>query len=189
MTSAISSILVSSINIACPSSKKYNKELSEQLSELMPKYDINTPKRQAMFIAQCLHESGGFKYMKELWGPTSWQEKYEGHKGLGNTQPGDGKKFCGRGLIQLTGRFNYQAFSDWAKDPSIMSNPEIVETPKYAVLSAIWFWTKNNLNKFADSDDIKGCTRAVNGKAMLGLDERAHYYHSLLNNISTTSNS
>jgi len=145
-------------------------------NELLPQYELNTINRQAMFLAQTLHETAGFKFLREIWGNTKWQVKYEGHKGLGNIHPGDGKKFLGRGLIQLTGRFNYQAFSDWLKDPEIMTHPEIVETPSFAVLSAIWFWQKNKLNKFADSDNIEGCTRVVNGTKMLGLEERKKYY-------------
>lgn len=163
------------LKFICPSIKEpeYWASLMEGVLE---SYEINTVNRKAMFLAQCLHESGGFKFLKEIWGPTAWQIKYEGHKGLGNTQPGDGKKFMGRGLIQLTGRANYQAFSDWIKMPDVMNHPEQVEEKSMALLSAIWFWSKNNLNKFADSDNIEGCTKAVNGSKMLGLEERKQYY-------------
>jgi len=147
----------------------------EDLNTCFAKYEINTVNRQAMFLAQCLHESGGFRFTKEIWGPTIWQVKYENHKGLGNAQPGDGKKFMGRGLIQVTGRHNYTKFSTWIGDATILEQPELLET-KYAIYSAIWFWTTNKLNKFADADDIQGCTRAVNGKAMLGLAERTRFY-------------
>lgn len=159
----------------CPTVKDANN-WAAVMTDLLESYDINTVNRQAMFLAQCLHETGGFKFLKELWGPTKWQEKYEGHKGLGNTQPGDGKKFLGRGFIQCTGRTNYQAFSDWVKDPSIMEDPSQLSLGNYAVLSAIWFWQKNNLNKFADADNIEGCTRVINGPGMLGLEERKRYY-------------
>jgi putative chitinase len=145
------------------------------LNTCFVKYDISTPSRQAMFLAQCLHESGGFRYTKEIWGPTIWQTKYEAHKGLGNTQPGDGKKFMGRGLIQVTGRYNYTKLSAWIGDPEIITKPELLET-KYAVLSAVWFWTTNKLNKFADANNIEACTKAVNGPGMLGLAERTRYY-------------
>lgn len=167
------------------SSAKHLDELVPALEKHMADHDMTTPARQAMFIAQCLHESAGFRYMREIWGPTKWQDKYEGHVGLGNTQTGDGKKFMGRGLIQLTGRKNYQAFADWCGRPEIMDTPELVEQPDLAVLSAIWYWSKNDLNRFADANDIQGCTRAVNGKAMLGLEERTKYYNTLLNALQS----
>ena len=156
------------------------------LEKCMDLYDMNTPQRKAMFIAQLLLESGGFKYRKEIWGntPTVWQAKYEGHLGLGNTQPGDGKKFLGRGFIQLTGRKNYTAFAKWISDPTILDTPEKVERVDYAVLSAIWYWTNNKLNDYADKDDIKGCTRAVNGSKMLGLQERTKYWEYLLQSLN-----
>lgn len=149
------------------------------LNEAFEKYNFNSPYRQEMFLAQCLHESMGFIYMREVWGPTKWQLAYEGHVGLGNTKPGDGKLFMGRGLIETTGRHNYQLFSDWIDDPIIMQNPQLLEGPKYAVLSAVYFWVKNNLNRFADADDIAGCTKIVNGPHMLGLEERTKYYVAL----------
>ena len=147
------------------------------LNKAFQDHDMTTVDRQAMFLAQCLHESMGFKFTREIWGPTTWQLKYEGHVGLGNIHEGDGKLFMGRGLIQLTGRANYQAFANWIGDQSIMSNPQIVEGTNYAVLSAIFFWTKNKLNVFADANDIVGCTRRVNGINMLGLEERTDLYH------------
>lgn len=154
------------------------------LSTYLNKYQIDTPSRQAMFIAQLLHESAGFKYTKEIWGPSTWQVKYEGNIKLGNINPGDGKKFMGRGLIQLTGRNNYKKFSDWIHDASIMEHPERVEQADYAVLSAIWFWDSNSLNKFADINDIQGCTKAVNGSKMLGLEERTKYYNIILQQLT-----
>ncbi len=148
------------------------------LTELLPKYEINTIQRQAMFLAQCLHESAGFKYVKEIWGPNKWQLKYEGHKGLGNTQPGDGRRYMGRGLIQVTGRTNVTAFANWVGDKTIIDDPSIIEQKNNAVLSAIWFWTINKLNHYADNDDIIGCTKKVNGSHMLGLEERTRYYET-----------
>jgi putative chitinase len=149
------------------------------LNEMFQKHSMTAPYEQEMFIAQLLHESAGFQFVKEIWGPTRWQKLYEGHKGLGNTRPGDGRFFSGRGLIQLTGRANYQLFANWVGDQLIMIHPEIVERPRYAVESAIWFWKKNKLKRFSDANDIVGCTRVVNGKKMLGLEERTHFYESL----------
>jgi putative chitinase len=148
------------------------------MSGVLEAYGIDTVNRQAMFLAQCLHETAGFKYLKEIWGnpPTIWQQRYEGHLGLGNNRIGDGKKFLGRGLIQCTGRKNYQAFADWMNDQSIMDRPEQLQEPGTALLSAIWFWTRNNLNACADEENIVKCTRIVNGSQMLGLEERKKYY-------------
>lgn len=170
-------ITVEKLKYICPTVK--SPELwAPVLNEYLPSYEINSINRTSMFLAQCLHETGGFKFLRELWGnpPTKWQVKYEGHKGLGNTQPGDGKKFLGRGLIQLTGRANYQAFADWLNDQDIMAHPEIVESPSFAVLSAIFFWARNKLNVHADNNDIEKCTRLINGPGMLGLEERKKYY-------------
>lgn len=176
--------LKDAILAASPSTKNIDLFCSI-LEQHMAKYNIDTPSRQAMFIAQLLHESASFRYTKEIWGPSVWQRKYEGHIGLGNILAGDGKRFLGRGLIQLTGRKNYKAFSEWIKDPDIMVHPEVVELPDYAVLSAIWYWTTNNLNRFADKNDIEGCTKAVNGAKMLGLAERKHFYELLLERLQS----
>ena len=113
----------------------------EWLNYYMSKYDIDTDKRIAAFIAQIGHESGQLKYSEEIASGAA----YEGRKDLGNTQKGDGKRFKGRGLIQITGRFNYTLISkDLGED--FISNPELLSTPKYAVQSACWFWNKNKLN-------------------------------------------
>lgn len=168
----------------CYPNIKYADIYCPILTEAFETYDMKTIDRQAMFLAQCLHESMGFFYSHEVWGPTKWQIAYEGHKGLGNVTPGDGKLFMGRGAIQLTGRANYQAFADWVGDQSIMTNPKMVEGSKYYILSAIWFWKKNNLNRFADANDIVGCTKKVNGPKMLGLKERTQYYEALKNELA-----
>jgi putative chitinase len=85
------------------------KEFLPHISAAMQQYDITTPARQCAFLAQIGHESGGLRYTKELWGPTPVQMRYEGRLELGNTEPGDGRRFMGRGLIQITGRANYRA--------------------------------------------------------------------------------
>lgn len=163
----------------CPSARNLDT-LVPEINDNCAKYDISTPNRLAMFVAQCLHETMGFRYLTEIWGPTSWQRKYEGNVGLGNTQPGDGHRFMGRGLIQLTGRSNYERFADWAGDQSIVATPEIVADPEYCVLAAVFFWSTNNLNAYADAEDIEGCTRRINGRQMLGLAERTKYYRALV---------
>ena len=123
------------------SSEANRKKYIEWLNYFMLEYDIDTDKRIAAFIAQIGHESGQLRYVEELASGAA----YEGRKDLGNTQKGDGKRFKGRGLIQITGRFNYALISkDLGED--FISNPELLSTPKYAVQSACWFWNKNKLN-------------------------------------------
>ncbi|MFM8332336.1 MAG: glycoside hydrolase family 19 protein [Candidatus Methylumidiphilus sp.] len=168
---------ISQLKAICPIVKNAD-DFVPALNDVFAQYEFNTPNRIAMFLAQCLHESGGFKYVREIWGPTAWQKKYEGHKGLGNTHPGDGHKYMGRGLIQVTGRANYTKFSEWLGEPDIIDQPQKLEEPKLAVLSAVWFWVSNDLNEYADKGDIEGCTRRVNGPKMLGLAERKKYYQA-----------
>jgi putative chitinase len=167
----------------------------EPLQETFEKYQINTPKRQACFIGQCMHESGGFKFLKEnlnysakalmnTW-PSRFPdmdtaEKYERqpekiankvYSGrMGNTEDGDGAKYIGRGLIQLTGKDNYMAFGE-AIGEDLVANPQLVEQPRYAALSAGWFWNKRGLNALADDMDITTLTVRING-GKIGIDDR-----------------
>jgi putative chitinase len=167
----------------------------EPLLETFEKYQINTPKRQACFIGQCMHESGGFKFLKEnlnysakalmaTW-PSRFPdmdtaEKYERqpekiankvYSGrMGNTEDGDGAKYIGRGLIQLTGKDNYKAFGE-AIGEDLVSNPQLVEQPRYAALSAGWFWNKRGLNALADAMDVTTMTVRING-GRIGIDDR-----------------
>jgi putative chitinase len=163
----------------------------------------------AAFIAQCAHESGGFMVLKEnlnykapslrklfsKYFPTdelaqqyaskpNKQEAianriYASRMGNGDESSGDGFRFCGRGLIQLTGRSNYQAFADSIevddKPLAINDVPEYLATFEGAAQSACWFWETNRLNRFADADDIKGLTKAING-GYIGLEDRIHHY-------------
>ena len=147
-------------------------ELGNKYKSLLAKYGITTPLRLAHFFSQIAHESGGFKYLAELGGK-SYFDKYEGRKDLGNTQKGDGYKFKGRGYIQVTGRANY---SEISKDLKIdfINNPELLEQEVNAMVSALWFWNKRKLNRFADLDDIKTITKKING-GYNGLKERQEY--------------
>ncbi len=121
-------------------------------------YEINTSKRENCFLAQVALECGEFRYLKEL----ASGEEYEGRLDLGNTEPGDGIKFKGRGLIQITGRANYQQISDdFGVD--FISNPELLETPQYATQSACWFWNIHGLNPLADIEDFVRITKRING--------------------------
>ena len=117
-------------------------------------FKVNTPDRQAAFLAQVGHESGQLRYSEEI----ASGKAYEGRKDLGNTNPGDGVKYKGRGLIQVTGRANYKLFDEWLHknnyltiNQSIIDNPELVSSnPEIAVLSAFWYWDLHKLNQLAD---------------------------------------
>jgi putative chitinase len=167
----------------------------EPLQETFEKYQINTPKRQACFIGQCMHESGGFKQLKEnlnysakalmnTW-PSRFPDMdtakkfernpekiagkvYNGR--MGNTSPEEAAAFIGRGLIQLTRKDNYKAFGD-AIGEDLVANPQLVEEPRYAALSAGWFFNKRNLNALADVMDITTMTIRING-GKIGIDDR-----------------
>jgi putative chitinase len=167
------------------------------LNDCFDKYAINTPQRQACFLAQVMHESGGFKLLQEnlnysaLGLMKTWPSRfpdmdtadkyahnpekiankvYAGR--MGNIEEGDGWKFHGRGLIQLTGRENYANFGHNAS-VDVLSNPDLLITPEYACLSAGWYWNKRNLNELADKTpmDIESITKKING-GTLGLEDR-----------------
>jgi putative chitinase len=185
----------------------YIDQWCSALNQLLPDYGIDTPQRVAAFLAQCAHESGNFVFLKENLNyraaslrkifPKYFPDDaianqyaslpnkaeaianriYANRMGNGPEESGDGYRYCGRGLIQLTGRNNYEAFAD-----SIESTPEEVseylQTFEGAVQSACWFWESNNLNQFADTDDIKTMTRRING-GFIGLEDRIkHYEHA-----------
>lgn len=140
--------------------------LYNKYKTLFSKYNINTPLRIAHFMAQIEHESAGFKHLKEL-GSYKYLDKYDTGslaKRLGNTpeDDDDGQKYCGRGYIQITGLYNYRQLSK-ATGIDFVKNPELLEKEPNAILSALWFWNKNNLNVFADKDDIKKITLRING--------------------------
>jgi putative chitinase len=128
------------------------------LNAAMEKFEITTPARQAAFLAQVAHESGSLKYVREI----ASGEAYEGRKDLGNTQPGDGKLFKGRGLIQITGRANYGEVGK-ALDFDFIKEPEKLEMPGAASMSAAWFWKSRGLNELADKGDFKRITIKING--------------------------
>lgn len=149
-------------------SDKTIEEFYLPLNRTMSLYNIFKGNRLNFFLAQIGHESGQLIYTKEL----ASGKAYEGRKDLGNTQPGDGVKFKGRGLIQLTGRFNYQELSkDFGVD--FVNNPELLETPEWASRSAGWFWDKKNLNLISDTGDFEKVTRTING-GLNGLADRRH---------------
>ena len=127
------------------------------LNSAMQEFHINSPIRQAAFLAQIAHESGELRYVKEIASGSA----YEGRKDLGNTQPGDGMKYKGRGLIQITGRNNY---ADCGKSLGVdlITNPELLETNDLACRSAAWFWASHGLNDLADKGDFERITKRIN---------------------------
>jgi putative chitinase len=177
----------------------------EALSNVLPEYEINTAERVAAFIAQCTHESGGFKRLKEnlnyRWESlrkvfpkyfttdelakeyAHKQEQianrvYGGRMGNGDESSGDGFRYCGRGLIQLTGKNNYTKFAE-SIGMAVEEVPALLETFEGAVKSACWFWRSNNLNQYADTGDILTMTKRING-GTIGLEDRIkHYNHAL----------
>lgn len=160
----------------------------DPLNDTFDEFSIDTMARQAAFLAQVAHESGGFRFVREI----ASGDAYEGAERLGNTQPGDGRRFKGRGLIQVTGRRNYGNCAHALGLP-LLEQPELLEEPLNAARSAGWFWTVGaglnlgraakaygvpvgvNLNDLADAGDFQGITLAVNG-GMNGSDDRlAHF--------------
>ena len=167
----------------------------DPLNETFQKYDISTPARQAFFIGQCAHESGNFRVLEEnlhysaaalmrVWSsrfpdmdtaekyannPEKIANKVYGGR-MGNVEDGDGWKYHGRGLIQLTGKDNY-ANCGSGLGVDLIDNPDMLITPEYAALSAGWFWHKRGLNSLADTQDLETMTKRING-GLLGLDDR-----------------
>ena len=146
------------------------QRFTEPLVAAMAEFDINTPARQAAFLAQIGHESGGLHWTTEIWGPTGAQRGYEGRRDLGNTVPGDGFRFRGRGLIQTTGRDNYKRTGE-ALGVDLIADPERLAEPVLAARSAAWFWKDKGLNELADKGDFLAITKRING-GYNGLSER-----------------
>lgn len=182
--------------------KMKNPDLWAQLmNHLMPAYGVDTPERVAMFVAQCAHESMQFNVLEENLNYSKsalnrvfkkyfrtrdageYARKpeqianvvYANRMGNGNTESGDGWRHRGRGIIQLTGYNNYKAFAD-SVDMSVSEAIQYVSSPSGAMESALWFWKTNDLNKFADKNDVRGATKRING-GYNGLDDRQKYWN------------
>lgn len=136
----------------------------------MEEFEIDTPLRQAAFLAQIAHESGSLKYVRELASGGA----YEGRADLGNTEPGDGVLFKGRGLIQITGRANYRDCGQ-ALGLDLLDDPSALEQPENACRSAAWFWYSRKLNDLADRGDFRTITKRING-GYNGYQDRLKYY-------------
>lgn len=145
------------------------RQLASSVNEVLNHYQINTPLRICHFIAQVAHESACFNAMEEY----ASGEDYEGRDDLGNTQPGDGVRFKGRGLMQLTGRANYVKFSK-AMNQDFIAQPQLVAQIPWAIRMAGWYWDDHHLNEYADLDDLERVTRVVNG-GYNGLEDRRRY--------------
>jgi putative chitinase len=139
---------------------------AEPLTITMIEFDIDTPRRQAAFLANIAHESGSLRYVEEI----ASGDAYEGRKDLGNTQPGDGRRFKGRGLPQITGRDNYRDCGE-ALGLDLIANPELLEQSLPAARSAGWFWKTRSLGLIADADKFGSVCRIWNG-GYNGLDDR-----------------
>jgi len=189
---------------ACIGNNPYLDHWTEALNKILPDYGIDTPQRVAAFIAQAAHESGNFTALHEnlnyraitlrkvfpKYFPTDemaaqYAQKperianrvYANRMGNGPEESGDGFRYCGRGLIQLTGQQNYQNFADSIETP-LEQIPDFLQTFEGAVQSACWFWENNNLNQYADTDDILTMTKRING-GTIGLEDRMrHYEHA-----------
>jgi putative chitinase len=186
----------------------YVEHWHRALSQLLPDYEINSPKRIAAFIAQCSHESAGFTALKENLNykaatlrkifpkyfpddatanayanrPDRQQaianKVYGNRMGNGPEESGDGFRYCGRGLIQLTGKQNYTWFAASLGIP-VEEASEYLQTFEGAAQSACWFWETNKLNQWADTGDMVTLTKRING-GTIGLDDRIkHYEHAL----------
>jgi putative chitinase len=190
---------------ACIGNNPYLDHWTDALNKILPDYGIDTPQRVAAFVAQAAHESGGFTALHEnlnyraetlrkvfpKYFPTDALAQQYAHNqeaianrvyanrmGNGPEESGDGFRYCGRGLIQLTGQQNYQSFADSIETP-LDQIPDFLQTFEGAVQSACWFWENNNLNQYADANDILTMTKRING-GTIGLEDRTrHYQHAL----------
>ncbi|PZV22011.1 MAG: chitinase [Snowella sp.] len=165
----------------------YGHSITDQqladLNSCLNRFEINTHPRIRHFLSQTAHESGGLKFMTEIWGPTVEQQQYDPPhakaKELGNIAVGDGFKYRGAGVIQLTGRSNYQAFANFIHDPDVMEGANYVSI-KYPFTSAGFWWHNNNMNALCDRGaNVEEITRRVNG-GLNGLSDREAYYAKAL---------
>ena len=149
--------------------------IAEELPTTGADYGLTRSKMlMCHFLAQAAHEADGFRTTHEYWGPTNAQRRYEGRADLGNTRPGDGKRFMGRGLFQLTGRSNYRRYGEKLGLP-LESNPELAADPKISFRIACAYWKARGIEPFAAADNIREVTRRING-GYNGLDARIDYY-------------
>ena len=146
-------------------------ELGKACSVHLPAYGIDdTSARICNFVGQAAHESGNFRFMREIWGPTPTQARYEGRADLGNVLAGDGRRYMGRGIFQLTGRANYRTIGKEI-GVDLENNPTLAETPDIAVRTACEFWKSRGLSAMADAGEEDRITRRINGGTN-GIEDR-----------------
>lgn len=163
-------ITVDELKEIMPFAGKRADTFIDPLNDAMAEFEINTPDREAAFLAQIAHESGSLRYVKEL----ATGDAYEGRTDLGNVEPGDGVLFKGRGLIQITGRANYRDCGN-ALGLDLLGDPALLEQHSNACRSAAWFWQRRGLNDLADRGDFKLITKRING-GYNGYAERISFY-------------
>lgn len=188
LTSLIDHRVLQAIAPRAPASKIASQQkniaaFGPLLPVLLPKFKVDTVLRISHNLAQVGHESDGFCTTTEY----ATREAYEGRKDLGNLQKGDGVRFKGRGLIQLTGRDNYRAFTRWISNhvagaPDFEKTPELVAIFPWAAWCVFYYWSTRNLNALADQDDLIAVTQKVNG-GRNGLDDRANYLRKIKTEI------
>jgi putative chitinase len=145
-------------------------------------FGLDLPHRAVQYYAQIMHESGDFRFDREIWGPTAAQKRYDTRTDLGNTSAvdGDGKLYAGRTAVQITGKANYQEFYEWCdgnnlNPPDFVAKPDLVNTDPWEGLAPLWYWDTRHLNRWADQGDIETITKKING-GINGLADRiAHY--------------
>lgn len=172
------SITLAQLQAIMPHAGSRASTFLDPLNQTMDAYRIDSKARRAAFLAQVGHESGQLLYVKELASGAA----YEGRADLGNTSPGDGVKFKGRGLIQITGKANYLALM-LALNVDCLVHPEVLEQPLNAAMSAGWFWDTHHLNQYADSGDFVTLTKRINGEVN-GLADRQALYSVALKELS-----
>ena len=159
------------------------KELAPHLAEEMRKGNITTAHQRAAFLAQTAHESGGYRYMREL-GNRDYFSKYDFRSDLGNNGPPDGYDYRGGGWLQLTGKYNYRQFSRaYVGNDLLVREPERIAEPQYASASAVWFWNTKGLNAPAEAGDFKLVTKRING-GYNGYEDRLNYYTRALDALA-----
>ena len=170
--------LADDLRALCPRAKPATiKAIAASAPDIFSEYEINTPLRQAHFWAQAAHETGGLRLLHEVWGPTDAQKRYEGRKDLGNTEPGDGYLFRGRGIFQLTGRANYVAMGNKI-GIDLVADPEKAADPEISLRIACEYWKSRKINVCADADDVVAVTKKINGGTNGLQDRKANLAHA-----------
>lgn len=172
-------MITSKLIVSIARSVKVADIVSDWFNKYACEYEITNPERVAAFLAQTIHESASFTATRE----TASGSAYDGRSDLGNVHPGDGKRYKGRGYIQITGRDNYAACSKALfGDDTLIKNPDLLATPQYAMQSAMWFWKSNDLNRYADMQYFYTISVRINGRNKStglpnGWKDRVYFYN------------